>query len=73
MKKSELIGILNKIGIPAIYYNIDGKGKRDQKMCIEYYNDKWNVFYSERGIKFDEVSFDNEEQAYDELLKRLVE
>lgn len=72
MKKNELKQALKLSNIPEYYYNIDGIGEVDQKVCLEYINSKWHVYYSERGKKFDECIFQSEEEACQNLYDRLV-
>jgi hypothetical protein len=73
MKKNELKHALHLKNVPEYYYNIDGIGEVDQKVCIEYINSKWSVYYSERGKKFDEHTFDSEEEACKNLYERLIQ
>jgi len=73
MNTVELIKKLRSKGVPDSFYNINGTGEIDQRMCMEYVHDKWLVYFSERGRKFDIESFDTEEQACVEIYSRLVE
>ena len=38
-------------GIPDYIYNLTGQGKNDECLCLEKIQDKWSVYYLERGIK----------------------
>ena len=72
MNRKELIKALKQNNIPTAYYNIEGVGETDQKTCIKKSGSKWAIYYSEKGLKFDELLFDSEEEAYKELYKRLI-
>ena len=73
MKKSELKQALKLNSVPEYYYNIDGTGEVDQKVCLENINSKWSVYYCERGKKFDECIFNSEEEACQNIYERLVQ
>jgi len=72
MDKNELRQKLNNEKIPISYYNIDGIGEIDQKLCLEHNGNKWLVYYSERGQKFDLSVFDDEEDACKDLYDRIT-
>jgi len=72
MNRIELKKALIQANVPQSYYNLDGIGETDQKMCLEHVSDGWVVYYTERGQRFDEIFFKNEEDACGELYKRLV-
>jgi hypothetical protein len=57
--------------IPISWCVLDGKGVKDFKFCLEHTGDSWNVFYSERGGKYDLSAFDTESEACENLLSRL--
>lgn len=74
MKVAELINELGKIKIPESEYSILEEGLPNEIMCIQYINQKWEVFYSERGRKTGLMIFEDEDSACDyffEVLKRL--
>lgn len=50
MKKDELRSALINKGISRSYYSLEG-GLPNEKLCLDYENSKWVVYYSERGIK----------------------
>ena len=54
------------------YYNIEDKGDTHDKTCCRLLNNKWTVYYSERGMKFDVLEFDTEDGACREVLRRLL-
>ena len=68
-------GIRKKLkiaGIPDYIYNLTGQGKKDECLCLEKIQDKWSVYYLERGIKTTNEIFDSENDAcqflYDQLM-----
>ncbi len=72
MNKNELQHILNENSVSPGLYNIDGKGVRDQKMCLSQKEKKWQVYYTEKGMIFDLKEFDSENDACQELFDRLM-
>ena len=71
MNKTELLHKLEEKNIPADLYNLTGEGLNDQKMCLLNINNKWQVYYSEKGQQFDFEEFDDENAACEEFWKRL--
>jgi hypothetical protein len=71
MNKEELRALLIAKNIPEYYFNLDGFGEVDQRVCLEY-KEEWIVYYSERGKKFDICRFNTENEACQEILKRLL-
>ena len=69
MNTKELEKALKKAKIPAEYYNLDGKGRDDERLCLVKEDSKWVVYYLERGVRTTELFFDNEEEACDYILK----
>lgn len=59
--------------ISSSYYSLCDRGPKEQRVCLTCENGKWAVFYSERGQKFDYTEFDNEQEACEEVYKRLME
>jgi hypothetical protein len=59
--------------IPDYFYNLDGVGEIDQRVCLIYENSKWIVFFSERGKRFDLKEFVSEELACIDILERLAD
>lgn len=50
-----------RLGIPASRY---GLGRdQDNSLCVVRHADAWIVYFSERGARWDEVSFDTEATA----------
>ena len=73
MKTKELKKTLKAVGIPTDLYNLDGKGRDDERLCLVNENSKWVVYYLERGVRTTELFFDSEEEACDYILKLLRE
>ena len=67
MKKDELRSALINKGISRSYYSLED-GLPNEKLCLDYENSKWVVYYSERGTKTGIQYFDNEDDACDYLL-----
>jgi hypothetical protein len=72
MKKNELRSTLINKGISRSYYSLEG-GLPNEKLCLDYENGKWVVYYSERGIRSGIQYFDNEDDACDHLLHAIEE
>ena len=69
MNTKELKKALKAAGIPAEQYNLDGKGRDDERLCLVKEDSKWVVYYLERGARTTEQFFDSEEEACDYILK----
>lgn len=69
MNKTELKRVLSKNNIPECYYNIDGYGETDQKICMEEEGDRWKVYYTERGAVSRLNYYDSESEACKGVLK----
>ena len=69
MNIRELKKALKAAGIPAESYNLDGKGRDDERLCLVNENSKWVVYYLERGVRTTELFFDREDEACDYILK----
>ena len=72
MNIRELKKALKAARIPAESYNLDGKGRDDERLCLVNENSKWVVYYLERGVRTTELFFDSEEEACDYILKIFV-
>ena len=73
MNIRELKKALKAAGIPAESYNLDGKGRDDERLCLVNENSKWVVYYLERGVRTTELFFDSEEEACEYIQKSLRE
>lgn len=63
MKKNELRDILTDMGVPDWLYNLDGNGRTDERFCLEFIDNEWSVYFSERGVKTTNKKFASEEEA----------
>lgn len=72
MNKSELKRILDDERFnPAVYSLEDGLP--NDRLCLSQEGPQWCVYYTERGVRYDEQWFTAESDACDELLRRLRE
>jgi hypothetical protein len=72
MNIQELKMKLQDMGVPREWYHLENHGNDDQRLCIVEENDRWLVYYSERGSRFRIAEFDNEDDACGELLNRII-
>lgn len=72
MNKDKLRSILINKGISQSYYSLEG-GLPNEKLCLDYENGTWIVYYSEHGIRTGIQYFDNEDDACDYLLNAIEE
>ena len=71
MNIPELREILKSEKIPERYYLLDARGIKEDKICLEFSDGLWQVFYSERGEKYNAATFPDESDACGEVLQRL--
>lgn len=71
MKKNELADALKKAGIASMLYNLESTGRRDERFCLEYSDNAWTVYYSERGVRTTNEQFASEEEACQFLFAQL--
>ncbi len=72
MKRIELEQLLKNEKFNPNVYSLDG-GLPNDRLCLSVGAGKWCVYYSERGSRFDELYFNSEDEACEELLRRLQE
>lgn len=72
MNKKELKIKLQQSGIDENLYNLDGKGRKDERFCIENTDGKWYVYFCERGVKTTNKIFDTENDACQFIFKQLL-
>lgn len=72
MKKRTLRKVLRKMGVPSWEYNLDGKGRKDERFCLEFVNNEWQVYFIERGIKTTNESFVSEEEACQFIYEQFI-
>ena len=63
---------LKAAGVPDYIQNLTGKGIKDERLCLEKIQDKWSVYYLERGIKTTNKFFESEEDACQFLYVQLM-
>lgn len=63
MTKKLFKQIVKDCDLSSNMYNIDGTGRDDERFCLVKENDRWNVYYSERGYKTTNEYFDEESDA----------
>jgi hypothetical protein len=72
MTKSELLKRLQNEGIPEESYSLDG-GLFNERLCLEYLENRWYVYYCEKGIKTNVKDFFVEDVAcqyfYNEIVR----
>lgn len=73
MKKNELRDALINMGVPKILYNLDGKGRTDERLCLEFKNNEWRVYFSERGVKTTNKNFISEDAACQFIYEQLCQ
>jgi hypothetical protein len=67
----ELEHKLSVSNIPKDAYSLSG-GLPNEAHCIESVDGRWQVYYSERGIRTGVRRFDTEREACDDLLDRVT-
>jgi hypothetical protein len=73
MNKDNLRRFLVKKSVLSHFYNMDGIGETDQRICLEFDHTHWIVYYSEHGMKFDIKQFSTEDEACRDMLSRLTD
>ena len=71
MNCTDLLNELQKLGIPGRWFLIGDKGITDNKTVLRLIDNKWTVYYSQRGGKYELKTFDTEDTACNELLLRM--
>ena len=74
MNRIELSELLISEEIPSNSYSLDG-GLQNDTLCIDRTSCGWIVYYTERGVKFEEMGFPSEEDAcsyFYERIKRML-
>jgi hypothetical protein len=75
MNKAELKEILIKEDIPQHFYSLNG-GLSYDTWCLSETSTGWEVYYTERGEKYQVKNFHSEEEACEHLyqkIKKLME
>lgn len=71
MTRSELLNRLINEGIPHDRYALDG-GVQDNRLCMERKNNRWFVYYCEKGQRMRMKDFLLEEVAYEHFYQELM-
>lgn len=74
MNRIELKELLIYENIPSNSYSLDG-GLLNDTLCIDKTKRGWIVYYTERGVKYEEMGFPSEEDAcfyFYERIKRML-
>lgn len=72
MTKNELQRQLDRLGINNKFYSLDGGVHDDKYVLSQEPMGKWSVYYSERGLIIDKRVFNNESDACELLLNKLL-
>jgi hypothetical protein len=70
MNRNQLKMLLDREGFDPRCYSLDD-GLSNDTLCISNEAGRWCVYYTERGRRFDERWFDDENEACEYLLLRL--
>ncbi len=60
---------LENLGVPRRVYSLNGW--KDERLCLELRDNKWSIFFVERGEERDLKQFSSEAQACDYMLGEL--
>lgn len=74
MKLQELKILPNREQISKSYYSLDAM-LPNEKLCLIFSNDVWNIYYSERGQKNSIAEFNSEDDACEyfyQILKKII-
>lgn len=72
MNRISLEKIFHDNQVPNDLYSLNG-GFPSESFCLNKVDANWEVYYSERGVKSSIVSFNNESDACEYLLKQIGE
>jgi hypothetical protein len=72
MTLTEMETKLQEMNVPPDFYGLTG-GVPHNVLCIEKADVGWDVYFSERGSKWDVEHFGNESEACDRFLERALE
>lgn len=70
MTVDELKSKLDEMGVSQDLYSIMIGGLPNERLCIVK-DEKWQVYYSERGKKVGQKFFETEEEACDYFLEKM--
>lgn len=69
MNTKELKAELDRLGVPQRVYSLTGW--RDERLCLEFRQDMWHIFYVERGAERSMREFRTEDEACGFMLEEL--
>ena len=72
MGKEELKKKLQQMGVSANLYNLDGIGRMDERFCLEFIENEWQVYFIERGIKTTHEKFVSEDEACEFIYQQFL-
>lgn len=72
VNRDELRRALEREGVRPTAYSVDPDRLSDDVYCLAITAGGWSVWFAERGERRDEVFFETEDEACDELLLRVV-
>lgn len=71
LTKIELVSKLHDNNIPEYCYSIDNE--KNESLCLLQENEKWIIFYSERGERNDSEYYDSEEIACECFFREVID
>lgn len=71
MTRSELLNRLIETGVPHDRYTLEG-GMHDNRLCIEHKNNRWYVYYCDKGERTRVHVFLLEVLAYEHFYQELM-
>jgi len=72
VNREELRHALEQESVRPTAYSLDPDRLSDDVYCLAIAAGGWSVWFAERGKRNDEVFFETEDEACDELLLRLI-
>lgn len=73
MDKIELQALLKEACVPNELYNLFEDGRDDERFCLIKKENNWEVYFSERGIKTTDKTFNTESEACQYIYDQLIE
>ncbi len=71
MNREQLRAAAEREGVLSTSYSLDG-GLPDETYVLALEEGGWSVYFAERRRRIDEIHFDTEDEACDELFLRLM-
>lgn len=73
MNKNKLQSLLKESGVPDELYNLCENGRDDERFCLKKKENRWQVYFSERGINTTDITFDTESEACQYIYEQLID